>query len=387
MSKSAEKRQVEALVIHEWFASIGGSENVANAIRASFDGSDLLCLWQDPGVEIPGTGKVIESPIGRTPLRGRKVLALPFMPFVWRFTKARRHPAEVAIVSTHLFAHHVALPKRMLKLLYVHTPARYIWEPSLDARGDSLLARLISSALKPLDRLRASEAAEIAANSYFVQQRIKKAWGRESEVIYPPVDVEEIRAVDDWYKKLDKFEKSIVEELPEKFLLGASRFIPYKRLDLVIRAGELTGLPVVLAGAGNEEGNLREQAHKASVAVRFVGSPSDALLRTLYQRAAVYVFPPVEDFGIMPVECMAAGTPVVSNRRGGAGESVVDGVTGAHFEPDDDLSLLQAIELALTLDRSKISETTLRFSRARFDSEIQNWTWGALERQSQEGGH
>lgn len=360
---------------------------MANAIRASFDGSDLLCLWQDSGVHIPGAGTVIESPIARTPLRGRKVLALPFMPFVWRFTKARRHPADVAIVSTHLFAHHVALPKKMLKLLYVHTPARYIWEPSLDARGDSPMGRLISSVLKPLDRMRAGEAAEVAANSHFVQKRVKAAWGRDSHVIYPPVDVEEIRAVEDWYEHLDSFEQAIAEDLPKNYILGASRFIPYKRLDLVIRAGELTGLPVILAGAGPEEENLREQALRASVEVRFIRSPTDALLRTLYQRAAVYVFPPVEDFGIMPVECMAAGTPVVSNGQGGAGESVVDGVTGAHFEPDDDSSLVQAIELALSLDRSKISETTLRFSRARFDLEIQEWTRAALQRHRLENGH
>ncbi|MFD0047174.1 glycosyltransferase [Pseudarthrobacter scleromae] len=235
--------------------------------------------------------------------------------------------------------------------------------------------------------MRAAEAAEVAANSHFVQKRVKETWGRDSHVIYPPVDVEEIRAVEDWYEHLDSFEQAIAEDLPKNYIFGASRFIPYKRLDLVIRAGELTGLPVILAGAGPEEENLREQALRASVEVRFIRSPTDALLRTLYQRAAVYVFPPVEDFGIMPVECMAAGTPVVSNRQGGAGESVIDGVTGAHFEPDDDSSLVQAIELALSLDRSKISGTTLRFSRARFDLEIQEWTRAALERHRLDNGH
>lgn len=361
------------LVVHEWFAAVGGSENVANAIRQTFIGSDMLCLWREPNAETPGAGEVFESALRRRPFRMRKVLSLPFMPAVWRSTRARSHSAQVAVVSTHLFAHHVAVRSGMHKLLYVHTPARYIWEPELDSRGQGLAIRAIAAILKPLDRLRAAEATDIAANSEFVKARVRAAWARDARVIYPPVEVEEIRNVSDWAEVVDTKDKEILGSLPPQFFLGASRFIPYKRLDLAIRAGELAGVPVVIAGSGPEERSLRERAAAAAVPVHFIIAPSTSLLRALYQRASVFVFPPVEDFGIMPVECMAAGTPVVSNRIGGAGESVLDGLTGAHFDPEDDESLKRALTSALALDRTTISEHVLRFSRQRFETEMRDW--------------
>ncbi|ABK04581.1 glycosyl transferase, group 1 [Arthrobacter sp. FB24] len=371
-----------ALVVHEWFASIGGSENVANALRQHFEGSDLLCLWRDEHVSIPGAGKVTQTLLSARPFRGRKILCLPLMPLIWRWTSARTHGAEVVIVSSHLFAHHVAVPRGTPKLVYVHTPARYIWEPDFDNRGQNPLIRIASSLLKPLDRWRASEATELAANSEFVRARIKRTWGRDSRVIYPPVDVDEIRATADWSLGLSHAEKAALNELPIDFVLGASRFIPYKRLDLAIRAGELSGMPVVVAGAGPEEARLRALAAQNTVPVHFVISPSNRLLRALYQRAALYIFPPVEDFGIMPVESIAAGTPVVANGHGGASESVVEGLTGSHFVPDDDESLLHAIGRSLSLDRTKISGQASRFSRQRFDDEVARWVEDHVTRES-----
>ncbi|MBE4717481.1 glycosyl transferase [Pseudarthrobacter sp. AB1] len=364
---------LRALVVHEWFASIGGSENVANAIRQAFGGADLLCLWRDQSVAVPGQGRVMETLLSLRPFNGRKVLSLPLMPIVWRMTKARAKTWDIAIVSTHLFAHHVAVAPGTPKLLYVHTPARYIWEPDFDKRGEGLLARAASAMLKPLDRRRAQEAAGIAANSEFVRRRILKHWGRDARVIYPPVAVEEIRGVRDWSIYLSEAEKLLLDGLPSEFVLGASRFIAYKRLDLAIRAGDLTHTPVVIAGAGPEEQRLRDLAARARVSVHFVLSPSDSLLRALYQRAAVFIFPPVEDFGIMPVEAIATGTPVVSNSIGGASESVLEGLTGAHFVPDDDQSLLNAIIRARALDRTAIAEHVERFSRSNFENSLHEW--------------
>nr|WP_279586689.1 glycosyltransferase [Arthrobacter sp. AG258] len=315
----------------------------------------------------------METVLSSRPFHGRKVLSLPLMPFVWRRTHARRRKWDIAIVSSHLFAHHVAVAKGMPKFVYVHTPARYIWEPEFDERGDSLLARAASVLLKPLDRFRAQEAISVAANSEFVRQRVLKNWKRDACVIYPPVEVTEIRGVADWSACLDDDEKSLLETLPVDFILGASRFIPYKRLDLAIRAGELTRTPVVIAGAGPEEQRLRDLARDACVSVDFVLSPSNNLLRALYQRAAVFVFPPVEDFGIMPVEAIATGTPVVSNLIGGASESVLEGITGAHFQPDDDESLLSAVNRALALDCTSIAKHSERFSREKFEQRLHQW--------------
>lgn len=369
----AAVRATNITVVHEWFEAIGGSENVATAIMEAFPGSDLFCLWRSRGVDLHSALTVSESVLARRPFQGRKMLSLPLMPLIWRHTRLRSSAAQVVLVSSHLFAHHVRLRSHARKLVYVHTPARYIWEPELDERGQSPLARMASAALKPLDRRRAKEATAIAANSFFVQERIRRTWGLEAEVIYPPVDVAEIRAEADWSSILGADDRAVFDALPSEFILGASRFVTYKRLDLVIKAGEISGIPVVLAGGGPDEARIRALSGAASVSVTIVDRPSTELLRALYQRALLFVFPPVEDFGIMPVEAMAAGTPVLANRVGGASESVIEGETGALFDPLDEATYEPAIRRALSVDRSRIADHTLRYSRQRFQDEIRAW--------------
>src|SRR5690606_22739556 len=128
---------------------------------------------------------------------------------------------------------------------------------------------------------------------------------------------------------LSEADAAVASALPSAFVLGASRLVPYKRVDAAIIAGEAAGLPAVIAGDGPDRARLAALAARASIPVTFLGRTSDALLRELYRRATVYVFAPIEDFGIMPVEAMAAGTPVIARDIGGAAETVVDGVTGA----------------------------------------------------------
>lgn len=261
----------------------------------------------------------------------------------------------------------------MAKLLYVHSPARYLWVPELDSRGGSLPVRAAAALLKPLDRRRAQEATAVAANSAYVRDRIAATWGREAEVIHPPVEVTQIQSVTDWSAHLGPGEARVLDQLPEVFLLGASRMVPYKRLDLVIRAGELTGIPVVLAGGGPEEQHLRELASAARVPVTFVGRPSTEMLRALYQRCTAFVFPPVEDFGIMPVEAMAAGAPVICHRIGGAAESLAHAGAGAAVDPDDDASLTAGVRAVVEAGRRVPHEAMHAFSRERFIDEIRDY--------------
>lgn len=358
------------VLVHEWIAQAGGSENVFEAMSRVYPESDLVCLWNDSENRFDPE-RLRETWLARTPLRKSKAGAVPFMPATWRMLRGGEY--DWALISSHLFAHHVNFHDRDLpRYVYVHTPARYIWNPELDARGASLPARAVASALKPLDRRRAREGASFAANSAFVRARIADAWGVDSVVIHPPVEVTDIQS-QDWAEGLVGDERAAYDALPAEFVLGASRFIPYKRMDLVIAAGEAAGLPVVLAGNGPELPKLRELAAEASVPITFVLSPSNALLWALYARTSVYVFPAVEDFGIMPVEAMAAGAPVVAPGIGGTSETVVDGVTGAHVDFASTSDLAAALSTAIATDRADRTAHAQSFSRERFAERLREW--------------
>ena len=357
------------LLVHEWLAATGGSEQVFDRMVADFPDADVLCLWDDRGDRYPGRS-VRETWLARTPLRHHKALALPLMPAVW--AHQMRGSYDWALVSTHSFAHQVrfSCAPGMRKVLYVHTPARYVWEPELDARGGGRVARVVSPWLRSIDRRRASEAHTVLANSHYVARRIERTWSRTARVVHPPVAVERIAAVPDWRTRLEGPEAGLAAGLPPAYVLGASRFIPYKRLDLVIRAGEAVDLPVVIAGGGPEERHLRRLAAEARVPVHLVIDPSDALLYSLYQQATVFVFPPVEDFGIMPVEAMACGTPAVVNVEGGASETLAGRPVGAVFDPAVPGSLRDAVDTASRRRRATVAQHARRFDARTFDDAL-----------------
>ncbi len=359
---------MSGVIVHEWLEPDGGAENVFAALEAAFPDAERWCLWNDAPGRFPD---VHETALARTPLRRSKALALPAMPITWRRLPAA--DAEWVLCSSHLFAHHARFDgaaRDAPKLVYAHTPARYIWAPESDARGRGLLPRLAAPVLKPLDRRRAGEAAAIAANSRFVADRIARTWRRDATVIHPPVDVARFAT----QPELDGHEERMLDALGDDYLLGLSRFVPYKRLDATIDAGVAAGRPVVLAGSGPDERRLREHALDRGADVRFVGRPSDGLRDALYRRAAAVVFAPVEDFGIVPVEAMAAGTPVVANAVGGAAESVVDGRTGVLVDEwGDTTALASAVERAVTMDAEDCRRRAAEFDSGMFEERVRAW--------------
>lgn len=356
------------LLVSEWIEQTGGAERVLDRLAGLYPDADMLCLWNDAPQRY-GSRRVRETWLARTPLRRRKALALPLMPPTWRVP---RHGYDWALVSSHAFAHHVNVGPDVPKYVYVHTPARYLWAPELDARGDNLAARLAGPPLRAIDRRAAQEATRLAANSRFVADRIERAWGREATVIHPPVEVAHIRS-GRWERELTDAERRALDTLPTDFILGVSRFIPYKRLDVVVRTGELLGLPVVLAGHGPLEEQLRAMAAVADVPVRLLVQPSDALVFALMRRARLFVFPPVEDFGLVAVEAMASGTPVMANRIGGAGESVRAGVGGALFDPSSPAEIREAAAACALLRPDAVSAHAERFDAIVFDAALRDW--------------
>jgi glycosyltransferase involved in cell wall biosynthesis len=358
------------LIANEWMESVGGGERVVDALAARFPDAPIVVPWDDlPGRYAPG--RVTQSWLARTPLRGRKAASIPFLLEWWRTLPPV--DADWILCCSHLFAHHARMrrPERDVpKFVYTHSPARYIWEPEIDQRGDGLLTRAAAAPLRAIDRRRAQEAVRIAANSRFIAERIERCWDRESTVIYPPVDLGVFAAGDE---ELTPEELATLDALPSGFALGASRFVPYKRLDVAIEAGVAADLPVVLAGDGPDRERLTQLAAEHPGRVTFVARPSNALLRALYRRAAVFVFAPIEDFGIMPVEAMAAGTPVVGNAVGGTSETVEDGVTGSLLHSTDPAELRTAVEAALTMDPAACRRRARLFDGATFGDRVAEW--------------
>ena len=365
------------LIVQEWIEESGGAEQVLDAMRLALPDSRVACLWNDDTTRFPPS-TVDESWMARTPLRGRKALALPMMSGTWRRGWGDGEPDWV-LTSSYVFAHHAGFGTKrgVPKFSYVHTPARYLWEPDLDSRTSVPLAGLARAYLRGVDRRAAASSGSLAANSEFVRDRIRRAWDRDARVIHPPVDAAAIAAVPDWAARTTPVERALLESLPDHgFLMAASRLVPYKRHDAVIRMGAALDLPVVVVGSGPERERLDAVAADAGVPVHMLGRVSDELMRALFQRAMAFVFPPVEDFGIIPVEAMATGCPVIVNRVGGAAESAVDGVAGAHYDPADPAGFRAAIDLATGIRPEAARARALAFDTARFVDDVRDWVLG-----------
>jgi glycosyltransferase involved in cell wall biosynthesis len=269
----------------------------------------------------------------------------------------------VVLMSHHAFAAANGLGRPgAARLAYVHTPARYVWTPKLDGRGATPLLAPARWALRAVDRRAASSLTSMAANSREVAQRIRRFWGRDARVIHPPVDTEYFsRPADD------------TMELPGEFVLALGRWIPYKNHLLVIDVAERAGMPAVIAGAGPLASRLRERASEAQVPVVVIERPTREGVRELLRRAAALIFPTQEDFGIVPVEAMAAGTPVVAYARGGATETVVEGCSGALVAEHSVQSYMEGLLRVRDVSPVECRTHAKRFSRARFDQEVGDW--------------
>ena len=348
------------VVLNEWFEAIGGAERTLLAMLEAFPGARNYVLWKDEAADAPA--HMQESWLARTPLRGRKALTLPLMPFVWRLQTRQRY--DVVLSLSHSLNHAARFPVNPggVHLSYVHTPARYVHLPEIDRRRQGLAQRTAVSATKRIERLTSRHVDSYAANSAEVRDRIREFWGRDARVVNPPVRTDFFTPATDPTPLADR-----------GYLLGVGRWILYKRFDAMIDAAARAGLPLVLAGAGPMEDELREQAGKAGVPVTFEVRPTDERVRELMRGAKALLFPCHEDFGIVSVEAQACGTPVVGLNRGGLTETVVDGVTGVLVDEVDASSLADAVRRAEHLDPADMRVNALRFGTDRFTVQVQQW--------------
>lgn len=348
-------------IVHEWLDNPGGAEQVLREFLATFPNCEVWSLWNLPPARDQLDVDVRTTWLGRSPLAGHKAAALPLMPLAWRNLPAVDYDA--VLTSSYALAHSARFRGFTgPKLHYVHTPARYWWTPGVDSRGASRAAAGPRAALRAWDRRMAREHRHVAVNSEATRARVRRFWGVDARVIYPPVDTE--------------FFTPGPPDSPlpfDRYVLGVSRWIPYKRLDLVIETAQQLGVPAVIAGSGPMAEDLRAQAATTGVPVHFEVQPSKERLRDLYRGAEALVFPAHEDFGIVPVEAMASGTPVVGPAVGGLLESVVPGRSGTLVTETSPAALAAGVRQARDLRGSDLADAAAGFAAARFRVEMAQW--------------
>ncbi len=347
-------------VVHDWLTIPGGSEQVVLQLLEMFPQAELFTSVYDP---TPWPAQITERPVhasylNRIPGAVRHYpKLLPLMNGAFRRFDLSRF--DLVLSSSHACAKNVRTPLGALHVCYCHTPMRYAWEEGfLDGEPVGRLTRL---ALPPLlGRLRRQDLAGAAgpdvfvANSRHVAQRIARYYGRNAEVVHPPIDVEHFLGL---------------ERDPQDFYLVFGRVVPYKRVDLAVAACARLGRRLKVAGDGRAMAAVRAQA---GAEVELLGKVSADERDRLLSEARALLFPGEEDFGIVPVETQAAGTPVIAYGVGGAGESVLDGSTGVLFDAQSPEALAGAIERfeTLALEPEQARENARRFGEERFRVEL-----------------
>jgi glycosyltransferase involved in cell wall biosynthesis len=350
-------------LVHDWLTGMRGGEKVLAELCALFPEAPVYTLVHREGAapEIERGRRVVTSMLQRLPFgRTHHRYYLPLFPAAARSLRLEG-PLDLVISSSHAAAKAVRVPAGARHVCYCHSPMRYVWDDHGDyfSFGRSRYARRAAlapwrSALRRWDRAAADGVDLFVANSEYVRGRVRALYGRDAVVVYPPVDTEFFTPSD---------------AARDDAALAVSALVPYKRVDLAVRAFSRSGRRLLVAGSGTER---RALERVAGPSVEFLGAVSDERLRDLYRTSRLLVFPGREDFGLVPVEAQACGLAVVAFGEGGALETVVDGRTGVLFgeQTVDALDGGLARAEATTFDPAALRANALRFSRERFRREI-----------------
>lgn len=351
-------------ILHDWLTGMRGGEKVLQAICELYPEATLHTL-----VRVPGT---VSPTIERHPIRTSFVQRLP------RVARYYRHylplfPTAVELIdldrydlvisSSHCAVKSVVPRGGATHVCYCHSPMRYAWDqfgayfgPDQVGELRSRLMRPVMAAMARWDAATAGRVSRFLANSQYVAGRIRRYYNRRSTVVYPPVDTE--------------FYRPDLRGPSGPGALVVSALVPYKRLDIAIEACRLARIPLTVVGQGPEEARLRRSAGPD---VQWLGWRGDDEIRELYRGASLVLLPGTEDFGIVPVEAQACGTPVVAYGEGGALETVVPGVTGELVSDASPAAFAEAIRRVVdrAQDREAIRANAERFSIAQFKTRFQ----------------
>lgn len=318
-------------IVHYWFVAMRGGERVVERLLQLFPEADLYTNVYDPrGMSAKLKAARIEAGfVNRLPFARRLYqYYLPLMPMALEGLDLSDY--DLVISSESGPAKGVITRPDALHLCYCHSPMRYLWDHYHQYRAEApWLARgvmpLMYHRLRQWDVTSSARVDRIAANSRFIQQRIRKVWRREAEVIHPPVET-------------GLFQRS--DEITDNYL-WVGQMVPYKRPDLAVDAFNANRVPLTMVGTGSMLKKLRA---RAGPNISFIDRLDFAALRKAYATCRALVMTAEEDFGITPVEAMASGRPVVAFGRGGVRDSVVPGLTGLFFDSQTAEALVDAVE-------------------------------------------
>jgi glycosyltransferase involved in cell wall biosynthesis len=352
---------MKVALVHYWLVGMRGGEKVLEAIADLYPDADIYTHVYNPDAISEGLRRhhITTSFIDRLPgARRHYQKYLPLMPLALQ--QLDLTPYDLVISSESGPAKGVLTRADALHVCYCHTPMRYVWNMYHDYRaGGGFITRLLMPwlihRLRQWDFQSAAMVDVFVANAQTVAQRIRKFYRRDAVVIHPPVDLDAFAPTG---TKTDAY-------------LYVGQLVRYKRVDLAIEACMRLGRKLTIIGTGEDEGRLRELAGDQ---VTFLGRADFATLKKLYAESRALLFPGEEDFGIVPLEASASGTPVIAYRKGGATETIVEGTTGTFFDAQTVESLCDAIQHfehhESAFDPAEMRRHAEGFATARFKAEF-----------------
>ncbi len=361
-------RTMKTALIHYWMTAMRGGENVLAELCRLYPDADVFThAWNRDRLREPfSSHKVSETFIARLPgARNSCQKYLPLMPAALR--RLDFSPYDLIISSESGPAKGIRKPSGALHVCYCHTPMRYLWDMSdmyyqAAGPGGKLAMKLFLRRLRDYDKRSADAVDHFIANSAFVAERIRRIYGRDSAVIHPPVNTAFFSDPD----------RPGADAPKRDYYLCAGQITHYKCVGIAVRACMKLGRRLIVAGDGPERAEIMQTA-AGSPLITFENLCSNERFRELFTNARALIFPGIEDFGIIPLEAQAAGTPVIAFGKGGALETVLPGRTGLFFPEQNPEALANAIEefeAAPAWDPAVCTEHAAKFNPERFRAEI-----------------